>query len=100
MNWAILSCTHVNFGVGTVAIYNSRLVHRGSANTATDARLIRPNFMFSLMERGTGAKSRKREGALNKMELKPPDGQTYALDPEYGNVDEGFRLGLADFVNL
>ena len=119
---------HTQHTTGTVTIYNSRLVHRGSANTAADVNQIRPNFMFSLMERGCGAGSRTKpkprwgdaegtEGNGNgngksdsnsngnsnssraPVKLKPPSGQTYALLPEYGGIAEGFKLGIAEFVD-
>ena len=62
---------------GTVVVYVSRLVHRGSANTGLSTR---PNAMFSVLE--------QRSGTVAPHML-------YALLPQYGNTSAGYNVTLS-----
>ena len=62
---------------GTVVVYVSRLVHRGSANTGLRTR---PNAMFSVLE--------QRAGTVAPHML-------YALLPQYGNTSVGYNVTLS-----
>ena len=77
---------------GSVAMYTSRLSHRGMAN-ATDRP--RPNFMFSLLEELREEEGDHVEAILNK-ELELAE----TLLPEYGSAKDGFHISVPQLLEM